>query len=144
MRSSTPPRRRTRTTPEKSSRQDSSMKIGKCSVLAAVLLLGAQQPAKRIPADGIAVPAADRADLEAALAHLQASCARLKSNPLLADVLIFSEAVRYALQYNEFFKPGEIAAAKKLLQEGEERAAQLAAGQSRSEERRVGKECRSR
>ena len=106
------------------------MKIGKCSVLAAVLLLGAQQPAKRIPADGIAVPAADRADLEAALAHLQASCARLKSNPLLADVLIFSEAVRFALQYNEFFKPGEIAAAKKLLQEGEERAAQLAAGQS--------------
>src|SRR6185369_3630069 len=39
-------------------------------------------------------------------------------------------AVRFSLQYNEFFKPAEIAAAKVLLQQGEERAAQLAAGQA--------------
>src|ERR1051326_3647686 len=106
------------------------MKVENGCVAPVGLPRGPHPPATRIPADGIAVPAADRADLEAALAHLQASTARLKSNPLLADVLIFSEAVRFALQYNEFFKPGEIAAAKKLLQEGEERAAQLAAGQS--------------
>ena len=100
------------------------------SVLLCGLALIAQQPAKRIPADGIAVPSADRAELEAALAHLQSSAAKMKSNPLLPDVLIFSEAVRFALQYDEFFKPAEIAAARKLLQQGEERAAQLAEGKS--------------
>ena len=36
--------------------------------------------------------------------------------------------MRYALQYNEFFKADEIAKARTLLQQGEERAAQLAAG----------------
>ena len=94
------------------------------------LNLVAQPAVKRIPADGIAIPAAERAELESGLAHLQASIATLKPGPLLPDVLIYSEAVRFSLQYNEFFKPAEIAAAKVLLQQGEERAAQLAAGQA--------------
>ena len=38
--------------------------------------------------------------------------------------------MRYALQYNEFFKVDEIAKAKVLLREGEERARQLAEGQA--------------
>src|SRR5213079_2628217 len=46
------------------------------------------------------------------------------------DVLIYQEAVRYALQYNELFKADEIAKAKTLLAHGEERAAQLADGKS--------------
>src|SRR5260370_9921189 len=94
----------------------------------ALLLITASplaQPAiKRIPADGIAVPEADRTALEAGLAHLQASIARLKPGPLVPDVQVFAEAVRFSLQYNEFFKPAEIAAAKKLLEADEERAAQ--------------------
>src|SRR5260370_242777 len=94
----------------------------------------AQPPVKPVPAAGIEVPAADRAEIQAGLAHLRASIDNLsdkaKSGPLLPDVQIYSEAVRYALQYNEFFKPAEIAAAKVLLQQGEERAAQLAAGQA--------------
>ena len=102
--------------------------------LSGVLLLAvaalAQPPIKPVPAVGIEVPAADRAELQAGLAHLRASIDKLKSGPLLPDVLIYHEAVRYALQYNEFFKPGEIAAAKTLLQQGETRAAQLAEGQA--------------
>ena len=90
----------------------------------------AQPPIKPVPAVGIEVPAADRAELQAGLAHLRASIDKLKSGPLLPDVLIYHEAVRYALQYNEFFKPAEIAAAKTLLQQGEVRAAQLAEGQA--------------
>ncbi len=90
----------------------------------------AQPTIKPVPAVGIEVPAADRAELEAGLAHLRASIDKLKSGPLLPDVLIYHEAVRYALQYNEFFKPGEIAAAKTLLQQGETRASQLAEGQA--------------
>jgi hypothetical protein len=106
------------------------MKIGKCSLALGAWALFAQPAIKKIPADGIPVPDADRAELTAALAHLQASAAKLKGNPLLPDVLIFSEAVRFSLEYNEFYKPAEIAAAKTLLQQGEERAEQLAAGQS--------------
>ncbi len=90
----------------------------------------AQPPVKPVPAAGIAIPAADRAELQAGLAHLQTSIARLKPGPLLPDVQIYSEAVRFSLEYNEFFKPAEIAAAKVLLQQGEERATQLAAGQA--------------
>ena len=90
----------------------------------------AQPAVKKIPADGIAVPEADRAELDAGLKHLYASIARLKPGPLVPDVMVFAEAVRFAVQYNEFFKPGEIAAAKLLLKQGEERAAQLAAGQA--------------
>jgi dienelactone hydrolase len=104
------------------------LKLISCVTLALSLI--AQPAVKRIPADGIAFPAADRAELQAGLAHLQASIARLKPGPLLPDVQIYSEAVRFSLEYNEFFKPAEIAAAKVLLQQGEERAAQLAAGQA--------------
>ena len=126
------------------------MKIGKCkSVLtrrrgdtektelkvlllcgACILTLAGQGNIKRIPAEGIAVPAADRAELEDGLAFLKGATAELKGNPLVPDVLVFSEAVRFSLRYNEFYKPGEIAAAKALLKEGLERAAQLAAGEA--------------
>ncbi len=76
------------------------------------------------------MPAKERAELEPGLAHLGASIEKLGANPLAVDVRIFHEAVRYALQYNEFFKADEIAKAKRLLAQGEERAAQLAQGQS--------------
>jgi hypothetical protein len=82
----------------------------------------AQRP---VPPPGVEVPANDRAALEAGLARLKNVTEKLRDNPLLPDVLIYSEAVRYALQYNEFFKPEEIAKARLLLQHGEERARQL-------------------
>ena len=62
--------------------------------------------------------------------RLRAATGKLKSHPLIADVLIYQEAVRYALQYNEFFNANEIPKAKVLLREGEERARQLSEGQS--------------
>src|SRR4029450_4174893 len=100
--------------------------------LSGVLLLAvaalAQPPLKPVPAVGIEVPAADRAELQAGLAHLRASIDKLKSGPLLPDVLIYHEAVRYALQYNEFFKADEIAKAKTLLQHREERARERGGG----------------
>ena len=89
----------------------------------------AQTP-KTVPPAGIAVPPADRAELEAGLARLRASTDKLRANPLIPDVLIYQEAVRYALQYEEFFKPEEIAKAKTLLAQGEERAAELAQGRA--------------
>src|SRR5262247_2462199 len=95
----------------------------------------AQQPAQRpamrpIPPAGVEVPAADRTELENGLRRLKAAMEKLKDHPLLPDVMIYHEAVRYALQYNEFFKLEEIYKAKLLLQRGEERARQLAEGRA--------------
>jgi hypothetical protein len=67
---------------------------------------------KSVPPAGIEISAADRSDLQAGLDHLHASIAKLHANPLLPDVMIYQEAVRYALQYNEFFKADEVAKAK--------------------------------
>lgn len=49
----------------------------------------AQPPIKPIPAAGIEVPAADRAEPRAGLAHLRASIHKLKIGPLLPDVPIY-------------------------------------------------------
>src|SRR5215471_7602865 len=89
------------------------------------------QPAiKSVPPAGIGIAAADRAELQAGLDHLRGATAKLAKNPLLPDVLIYLEAVRYALEYNEFFKPDEVAKARLLLQHGEQRAADLAQGRA--------------
>lgn len=89
-----------------------------------------QTAPKPIPAPGIEVPETDRAALQSALARVDAATAKLTGNPLLPDVLVLREAVRFSLQYGEFYKPAEITAARQLLQLAEERAAQLAAGQA--------------
>ena len=89
----------------------------------------AQAP-KPLPPAGIEIPAADRAELQAGLDRLHAAIASLHGNPLVPDVLIYEKAVRYALEYREFFKPDEIAKAKALLEQGQERAAELAAGRA--------------
>jgi Prolyl oligopeptidase family len=89
------------------------------------------QPAiKSVPPAGIEIAAAERAELQAGLEHLRAATTKLAKNPLLADVLIYQEAVRYALEYNEFFKADEVAKARLLLQHGEQRAADLAEGRA--------------
>ena len=87
-------------------------------------------PMRPIPPVGIEVPAPDRNELEAGLKRLKAAMDKLGNHPLLPDVMIYHEAVRYALQYNEFFKLEEVFKAKLLLQRGEERARQLAEGKA--------------
>ena len=95
-----------------------------CAALLIGVVSALAQPAalKQVPPPGVDVPAQDRAELEAGLRALRAAADKVRGNPLLPDVLIYQEAVRYALQYNEFFKPDEIAKAKALLQRGDERA----------------------
>ncbi len=91
-----------------------------------------------VPPPGIAVPAADRTELEAGIADLgkeiDALRMELKNKPalleLLPDVQIFHNAARYALTYNEFFNAREIPVAKNLLMLGMERARQLHGGQA--------------
>ncbi len=93
---------------------------------------------RRIPPAGIGVPTADRTELEAGIAELgreiEALREALKSNPALLDLLpevqIYHNAVRYALAYNEFFKPEEIAVAKTQLKQGLDRARALRDGKA--------------
>ncbi|MBN8729896.1 MAG: prolyl oligopeptidase family serine peptidase [Acidobacteria bacterium] len=86
------------------------------------------QPVRPVPAPGVEVPAADRKQLEAGLSRLSAKIAKLPQTPLVADVRIFHDAVRYALTYNEFLKSDEIFKARELLLQGEQRADALASG----------------
>src|SRR5229473_3675657 len=95
-----------------------------------LLLFGAAQAAdiRPVPPPGVVVPPGDRADLTAGLARLARSIDKIGGNPLAPDVQIFHNAVRYALQYDEFFKPEEIFRAKELLRQGLERAEALRRG----------------
>jgi len=99
-------------------------------LLPLILILAAARAAdiKPVPPPGVAVPAADRAELEAGLARLARRIENIRNHPLAPDVQIFHNAVRYALQYDEFFKPEEITRAKDLLRQGQERADALAGG----------------
>jgi dienelactone hydrolase len=81
---------------------------------------------RTVPPAGIPIPPERRTELEDGLRKLNAKIDRLR-HPLLPDVLIFREAVRYALQYNEFFRADEFDKARALLRAGEERADALAA-----------------
>jgi hypothetical protein len=93
-------------------------------------------PIKPIPPPGIEIPAADRAELEAGVTALgkeiEALRTELKDKPklleLLPDVLIFYNAVHYALKYNEILHAREIPLAKAQLRQGFARAKELRAG----------------
>jgi pimeloyl-ACP methyl ester carboxylesterase len=122
----------------------------KCVCLAATLAIAAMSTAmadgpadnnadtvRPVPPPGISVPPEDAARLEAALAQLDGQLAalgdQLKEKPALLaqlpDVAIYAKAVRYALRYNEFFDPREIAIADKSLARGEELASRLTSGE---------------
>ncbi len=97
------------------------------ALMIAVCALAAEKP---IPPVGVAVPDKDRAELEAGLQRLSAAVEKIKDHVYAPDVIIFREAVRYALTYNEFFKVEEIARAKDLLKQGQERADALLHGKA--------------
>lgn len=103
----------------------------------------AQTPAptkKQVPPPGIAIPDADRKELEAGAAALarEIDVLRKQSAPgvaLLAsshlpDVEIFHKAVDWALRYDEFFDVKQVASAKALLAEGTARAKALRSSQA--------------
>ena len=89
-----------------------------------------------IPPPGVAIADADRAELkgkiEALGEEIESLGNELKNKPalreLLPDVQIFHKAADWAVRYNEFFNPKDVATAKKLLDMGMERAKELRAG----------------
>ena len=108
------------------------MQIFLCSLVLIVSVSFAQTaPALRsIPPPGIELSPTERAELGSRLQNLQRATAALAGNPLLPDVLIYQEAVRYALENNEFFKADEVLKAHTLLSHGLERARLLSEGRA--------------
>ncbi len=131
------------------------MRIAACLAVAAFLFLPpvfADGPAdniptnvRRVPPLGIEVPDADRKELEAGLATLNAALDKLQDKAktdarvrgLLPDIQIYTRAVHDALTYREFFAPPnarnplvDVTKAKNLLKDGQARAEALFKGQA--------------
>jgi pimeloyl-ACP methyl ester carboxylesterase len=93
---------------------------------------------RRIPPPGIKLSASDREELASGVKALGEEIAALRRDlkgkqaflDLLPDVQVYHNAVRYALEHDEFFKPAEVGAARKLLEQGRDRARSLRAGQA--------------
>src|SRR4051812_6998316 len=89
-----------------------------------------------VPPPGIEVPAEDRARLEQGLSDLGKALENIRGSKnrnatnLWPDVQIYHNAVRYALQFNEFWSTNEIKSAHELLRRGLERAKALEAGEA--------------
>jgi dienelactone hydrolase len=88
---------------------------------------------KKIPPPGFTLADVDRAELSAGAASLRreldALARELAAEPrllaLLPDVEIFHKAVDWALRYDEFMAAKEVATARDLLAQGQQRLAQL-------------------
>lgn len=93
---------------------------------------------RRIPPPGVEVPENDRKELAAGIEELGKEIDGLRTSlkgkaallDLLPDVQIYHNAVRYALNHNEFFNAKEIPVAKKLLAQGLDRAKSLREGKA--------------
>ncbi len=89
----------------------------------------------RVPPPGLAVSDTDRAELQAGADELarriDALMVGLKEKParaLLPDVQVFYKAVDWALRYDEFYRSNEVALARNLLKQGNQRARELQDG----------------
>ncbi|MCA9148720.1 MAG: prolyl oligopeptidase family serine peptidase, partial [Planctomycetales bacterium] len=95
--------------------------------------VGDNNPAtvRPVPAPGVKPSPQIRERLTNACDALDRRIRALQSSdsPHVTDVQVFSNAVRSALEHNEFFDEKEFASAEMLLIEGAKRAAQLEAGQ---------------
>jgi hypothetical protein len=92
-------------------------------ILLALPTLGA-----KAPAPGITIPNKDRAALNKGVNALKAKIDTLGNHPLLPDIIIFHNAVHYALDDDMFYKTEDIKSAHNLLQLGHERADLLKTG----------------
>lgn len=89
-----------------------------------------------VPPKGVAAPEADLKELRAGLDELKKELDALpevlKGKPALLelapDVEVYHKAVRYAVEYGEFFNLKEVPVAKKLLAQGLQRAKELRDG----------------
>ena len=94
----------------------------------ALVLFTISLPAAKAPQAGISITHHDRLTLNAELKSLQVKIDEIGEHALLPDIIIFYNAVHYALDDNMFYKPEDVPNAKHLLSLGHQRADQLKAG----------------
>ena len=94
----------------------------------ALVLFTISLPAAKAPQAGISITHHDRLTLNAELKSLQVKIDEIGEHALLPDIIIFHNAVHYALDDNMFYKPEDVPNAKHLLSLGHRRADQLKAG----------------
>ena len=94
----------------------------------ALVLFTISLPAAKAPQAGISITPHDRLTLNAELKSLQVKIDEIGEHALLPDIIIFHNAVHYALDDNMFYKPEDVPNAKHLLSLGHQRADQLKAG----------------
>ncbi len=91
---------------------------------------------RRVPKKGIELPPEDRKALDAGLEELNKAVSALerrrdaRTPRFLPDVLIFRNAVRDALKYDEIFDKPDIPRARAILKEGQSRANALLEGKT--------------
>ncbi len=92
----------------------------------------------RVPPNGIPIAKSDRSELQSGVDAFGREIASLQralaDEPdllaLLPDVQIFHRAVDWPLRYDEFYRSNEVSLARKLLEQGTERARQLREGRA--------------
>ena len=94
----------------------------------ALVLFKISLSAAKAPQPGISILPHDRLALDAELKSLQVKIDEIGEHTLLPDIVIFHNAVHYALDDNMFYKPEDVPNAKHLLSIGHQRADQLKAG----------------
>lgn len=103
-------------------------------ILTAVIRAPAQDsiaiPPRVLPPAGERLSTEAAAQLSDALTLLEARLAAVRQHPLEADVAIYSKALRYALEFREFYSDKDVAKARRLIERANERLAALAAGQT--------------
>jgi hypothetical protein len=98
--------------------------------LALLLAVPILVTAAKAPPAGIPISKHDRAELHAAAEALKSGIDGYEGRQhlLLPDIIIFYNAVRYALDDNMFYQAKDVASARKLLALGQERLVQLRLG----------------
>jgi len=91
-------------------------------------LFALQALGAKAPAPGITISDKERLSLYGRAKTLKAKIDTLDNHPLLPDVIIFHNAVRYAIDDNMFYKVEDVKSAHRLLEMGHERSDQLKAG----------------
>lgn len=84
--------------------------------------------ARVLPPPGIEIDAKAKEELKTRLEQLQEKLVAIENNPLSIDAEVYLKAVSLALRNGEFYKPGDVNAAKAVLDSAEKRIAQIEAG----------------
>ena len=94
-----------------------------------VLVAGAEPIKRRLPPPGIELSPAQVAEIKAARDHVAERLVGVEpSNPRSADLEIYHKAIRYALEFGEFYKKADLETVREIVVAADRCADEIAAG----------------